>query len=508
MVVSMAAILSGHKLVKRFGANTALKSVDFDIAAGRVTGLIGANGAGKSTLLRILAGALVPDEGRLVLDGRVVRLGSMEDACREGIALVSQELNLFPALSVFENLTLTSSAEGRVVMGGRSAAEAARGALEELGLHVPLSTRLHDLSLSDRQLVEIGRALLQKPRILILDEPTSALRQSEKDRLHRLIGQLRDRGVAIVYVSHFLEDLLSICDDMVILRDGIRVAEHLSPKSCGVPDVVAAMLGAKADSEPGCVQAAAPALVAPRTLTLNGLRGPGQLAIDAWSVPAGQVIGVAGLAGAGVEELFGLLFGRLRPRAGRIELPSGGGAPCSIPDAVRQGVAFIPSDRARHGLMISRCIADNVSGVRALAQGREGFVLRSRRIDAAVRDRCRSLGVKMSSIAQPIGQLSGGNQQKIVFAKWMEADPSLVLLDDPTRGVDIGAKRDMHRIIAELAGQGRVVLMYSTDPRELITACDRIFVFVAGRLSKELAASEFNEHDLTAAMNAGARAAA
>ncbi len=244
-----------------------------------------------------------------------------------------------------------------------------------------------------------------------------------------------------------------------------------------------------------------------RALTLAGVRGPGQLAVDDWSVRAGQVVGVAGLAGGGVEELFALLFGLSRPTAGRIVLPSGGGAPRSVPEAVRRGVAFVPSDRARHGLMLSRSIADNVCGVRALVQGRDGFVLRARRIGAAVRERCRSLGVKMADVTQPVGQLSGGNQQKVVFAKWLEADPSLVLLDDPTRGVDIGAKREMHAIIRALAGQGRVVLMFSTDPRELIDACDRIFVLVAGRMGRELTEAEFNEHDLTTSMNGGVRAA-
>ena len=499
-------ILSGRKLVKRFGASFALRGVDFDVVAGRVTGLVGANGAGKSTLLRIVAGALAPDEGQLVLDGHETRLVSLKDASLQGIALVSQELNLFPALTVFENLTLAMPEAG-AFMGGRRAATAARAALDELGLRVPLSRPLRVLSLADRQLVEIARALLQNPRVLILDEPTSALRQSEKDRLHRLLRQLRDRNVAIVYVSHFLEDLLSIADDLVILRDGTRVADQLSPATCRVPEVVAAMLGENLGALPERHTRSPHPSRSGKVLTLHGLRGPGHLVIDDWTVSAGEVIGLAGLAGAGVEELFGLLFGRLRPVAGRVGLPSGGQTPRSVPDAVRQGVAFIPSDRARYGLMVGRSIADNVSGVRALVQGRDGFVLRFRQIGAAVRKRCSALGVKMVSPAQAVGQLSGGNQQKVVFAKWLEAGPSLVLLDDPTRGVDIGAKQDMHVIIRDLAGQGCVVLMYSTDPRELIDVCDRVFVFVAGRLDRELGASELNEHDLTSAMNAVPRRA-
>ncbi len=502
----MPSILSGRKLVKRFGTSFALRGVDFDAAAGRVTGLVGANGAGKSTLLRIIAGALAPDEGQLSLEGRATRFSSLQDASRQGIALVSQELNLFPALKVIENMNLAAPGAG-AFMGGRRIATAARAALDELGLRVPLSCPLRDLSLADRQLVEIARALLQKPRVLILDEPTSALRQAEKDRLHGLIRQLRDRNVAIVYVSHFLEDLLSIADDFVILRDGTRVAEHLSPATCQMPEIVAAMLGEKPGASAERAGRVPPPSSPGKALTLNGLRGPGQLVIDNWTVPAGEVVGLAGLAGAGVEELFDLLFGRQRPVAGRIGLPSGGRAPRSMPDAVRQGVAFIPSDRARYGLMLARSITDNVTGVRALVQGRDGVLLRFRQMEAVVRERCRALGVKMASPAQTVGQLSGGNQQKVVFAKWLEAMPSLVLLDDPTRGVDVGAKHDMHAIIRDLAARGCVVLMYSTDPRELIEACDRVFVFVAGRLDKELGASEFNEHDVTSAMNAVSQAA-
>jgi ribose transport system ATP-binding protein len=474
--------------------------VSFELAAGEVKGLVGANGAGKSTLLKLLAGALRPDEGEFVLDGRPLLLHSMRDAAEKGIALVSQELSLFPALSIAENLTIVS--------GGRLPREAAR-VLGELGLNDPLRRRVEELSLGDRQLVEIGRALLQEPRVLILDEPTSALHKREKERLLTVVRRLKQSGVAIIYVSHFLEEVLEISDGLIVLRDGRRIAADFPPSKERLGDVVSAMLGEKAEtlSAPK-TQRATSAVAATRFLRISGLVGPKQLRIREWNIPAGQVTGVAGLAGAGVEELFAILFGRARIRAGTIVLPSGAPATGSSSEAVKNGVAYFPADRKRIGLMLAKSIAENLCSVRSLVQKKDGFVLSRAAQEAISRRRCESLGVKAASMRQPVGALSGGNQQKVVFAKWLEADPSLVLLDDPTRGVDIGAKREMHRIIRSLADEGRVVLIYSSDPLELVNLADVVHVFVDGALSAELSGDSLTEHSLVSAMNMTAARAA
>jgi ribose transport system ATP-binding protein len=489
-------LLTGRGLTKRFGAHTALRQVDFDLAPGEVKGLLGANGAGKSTLLKILAGALAPDEGELCLGGVPLKMHSMRDAVQQGIALVSQELSLFPALSVAENL--------RIVAAGANTEESV-ATLRELGLDVPLSLPLERLSLGDRQLVESARALMQKPRVLILDEPTSALHRPEKDRLLDIIRRVSARGVGVFYVSHFLEEVLDVVDTLMVLRDGQTVATHFAPSKDRLGDLVEAMIGTRPKAGGKATLTADAATAVPshgvRHLAITGLRGANQLNIPGWHVEPGKIVGVAGLAGSGVDELFAILFGRSRALAGRIALPSGAPAPNSIWAAVRSGVAYVPADRKRLGLMLDRSIADNVTAVRSLVQRQAGFVINPESAAQWAAASCAALRVKCRSVRQSVGELSGGNQQKVVFAKWLAVKPSLILLDDPTRGVDIGAKHEMHGIIRELADSGCVVLLRSSDALELVELSDRVHVFVDGTVRGELRGDALNEHGLMSAMN-------
>jgi len=508
----MSVIYAARDISKRFGAVQALSNVDFDVVEGQVNGLVGANGAGKSTLLKIIAGALSPDAGELKLDGKVLAMHSIEDAGRAGIAIVSQELNLFPALSVEENLLLAPGK--RTWRGRRAFARRARDMLQRLGVDAALNTPLNRLPLADRQLVEIARALLQNPRVLILDEPTSSLHVAEVERLHDIIRGLRASGIGIIYVSHFLEELLDISDNLVILRNGRRVPEKIKPEIGQLQSVVTAMLGETPESmteraqrvdAPGAADRIPRIEVGP--LKIACLKGSANLAIDRLEVPPGMIVGVAGLAGSGIEELFAVLFGRAKPKSGHVTLPTGMPLPASTAGAVRAGVAYTPADRKQYGLMLRQSIAENVVSVRALTLRRDGLVLRAEALRKTAAERCRELGVVAVSMHQPVGSLSGGNQQKVVFAKWIEASPSLLVLDDPTRGIDIGAKREMHRIMRLLAQSGRVVLFYSSDPGEIVAVSDRVIVFVDGVLTRELDGATLTEHELVTAINTGIKPA-
>jgi ABC-type sugar transport system ATPase subunit len=500
-------IYSARRISKRFGVVQALCDVDLDVAQGSVVGLVGANGAGKSTLLKIIAGALPPDSGELTLDGKPLAMKSVRDAAQAGIAIVSQELSLFPALSVEENLLLAQGAGAWT--SRRSFARGAREILAKLGVNVALNASLHRLSLADRQLVEISRALLQNPRVLILDEPTSSLHAAEVDRLHEVIRGLRESGIGIIYVSHFLEELLGISDSLVILRNGKHLPENIAPAADRLKDVIAAMLGdaskavveraQKSSNQSDARAPIAPIEIGP--LRIAGLTGRKRLVIEKLEIYPGAIVGVAGLKGAGVDELFEMLFGLERPVSGHITLPTGALVPSNPAGAVKAGIAYSPADRKQYGLMLRQSIAENVASVRALTLGRDGFVLRKGPLTEAAAVRCQQLGVVCGSVLQPVGNLSGGNQQKVVFAKWMEASPSLLVLDDPTRGIDVSAKQEVHRIMRQLAQSGRVVLFSSSDPGEIASVADRAIVFVDGMLARELDGDELTEHQLVAAMN-------
>lgn len=492
-------VYSVRGVTKRFGRQVALDNVNIDIQEGSVLGLVGSNGAGKSTLMRCLAGALKPDQGELVLAGRQLHMNSMHEAWQAGIAFVSQELNLFPALSIAENLCLVP---GR--RGWRSAARMADEAgpvLERLGFRANLAAPLGSLSLADRQLVEIARALLQNPRVFILDEPTSALHASEVDRLHNILRELKWSGTAIVYISHFIEELLGVSDTVAVLRDGRRVTLPERPGPPPLPDVVTAMLGDKPTNLSPTKGGARETISTENPLRLTNLRGPIALSVDRMEARRGEVVGVAGLAGAGVEELFAVLFGRLPVVRGEISLPSGGRHKANSASAVANGIAYVPADRKRLGLALDQSIADNVSSVRGLGLGRDGFVISGRRQAERARQRCAATGVKMASVGQAVGSLSGGNQQKVVFAKWIEADPTLLLLDDPMRGVDIGAKSELYALIRQLAAEKRVVVIYSSDPADYIAVADRVLVFNGGKVADELSGNQLTEHRIVTSMN-------
>ncbi len=504
------AVLTARDVHMRFGGAKALNGVALEIRSGEVHALLGANGAGKSTLVKILAGVMRPSEGELRLDGQVVNFGSGRDATDAGVATVSQELNLFPDLSVLENLFLGRESRHAGTVVDRAEMRAlARPVLAEVGLSEDvLDAPLRALSLGSRQLVEIARALLKDPRVLILDEPTSALKAAETARLLDVVRNLRSRDVATVFVSHFLEDVFAIADVVTVLRNG-EVIERATPCSqLSQEGVVAAMLGdtgaRRADAgrttSKGRIPPA-PDSIGPLVLADASSRG----ALDPVTLTAepGEVVGLAGLEGSGASELLRLVFGQLPLTGGTITLPTGRRAARSMQGAVRSGVAYVPADRKAQGLVLDFPIYENVTMVTSGPLRRMGVFPRARTKIERAREWQHRLGVKMASPTLPVGALSGGNQQKIVLAKWLETDPSLVLLDDPTRGVDIGAKPDLMQSIREIAESGRVVLYASTDFDEMAQLCDRVIVFYRRRVIGEIRTA-LSEHQLLGAVTRGA----
>ncbi|MEU9340142.1 sugar ABC transporter ATP-binding protein [Streptomyces sp. NPDC048278] len=483
----MGDVLVAEDVVKSYGGVRALDGASVALRGGEVHALVGENGAGKSTLVRILSGTLAADAG------------TVRAADDTRIAVVSQELSLFPDLTVRENL-FPDGGPRRFGLVDRAAADRAAGpVLAELGLHVDPGTRLAELPLADQQLTEIARALLRAPRLLVLDEPTSALPKEAVDRLEGVLRALTARGIAVLYVTHFLDEVMRFAQRVTVLRDGRVALSGVRRTEVGVPELVASMLGDGAPGRP--VRRARVVDQGPPPVVLSAVSVPGRLADVTFAVRAGEVVGVAGLQGAGHLDALAVVCGRTAVSAGRVDV-GGRGLPRSLRAAVRAGVAFVPSDRKRYGLMTDRTVWENTTSVSWLALGRGG-VLPARgelvRRTADLTGRLRLRGGPYDVVAR----LSGGNQQKVVFAKWLATDPRIVVLDDPTRGVDIGVRAEMHRIVGELAVGGAAVLVASTDLAELTEVCDRVLVFVRGRIRAELSGAGLTERALAVAMQQG-----
>jgi ABC-type sugar transport system ATPase subunit len=506
-------MLEARALRKTYGGVVALAGADFTVRAGSVHALLGENGAGKSTLVKIVAGAIEPDSGELRLDGRPVHFGTTAEAVRHGVAVVSQELNLFGDLDVLANLfTMREIRRGPFISRAAMAARA-RPVLEELGLDVPLRTRVEELPLAQRQLIEIAKAMLTEPRVLILDEPTSALGASSTEMLLDTLRVLRDRQVGVVFVTHILEDVMALCDEVTVLRDGHAELSAKPRAGLTVPAIVDAMLGRRPDS---AVAAAVPdaklrqAVAGDVESTGGGRLELRDAAVDGalesltLTVKPGEVVGLAGVAGAGHHAVLELVSGLRRADGGDVVLPNGRPVPAGLRRAVRAGVALVTGDRRRLGLLLDKPLWENAGLIRSVGLAADGPVVRKGALRARAREHVRGLRIRSSSVNQEAGSLSGGNQQKLVFAKWLDAQPSVFLLDDPTRGVDVGAKDEMHALIRSTAAAGAPVLMCSTDIDELAALCDRVVVFHQGRVSAELAGEALQTHAVLEAMNTGA----
>ncbi|MEJ2854281.1 MULTISPECIES: sugar ABC transporter ATP-binding protein [unclassified Saccharothrix] len=486
--------LTARGITKSYGGVTALAGADLTLRPGSVHALLGENGAGKSTLIKVITGAVAPDTGSLRLADTEVAFAGTAHAAAHGVAVVSQELNLFPDLDVLANLFPMREPTRGGLLDRRTMLARAVPVLERLGLDVDPRARLGSLSLAQRQLVEIAKALVVEPKVLILDEPTSALDNDSSERLLGILRVLRDQQVAVVFVSHILEEVMNLCDEVTVLREGRTVLDAQPRSSLDIGDIVHAMLGQDLPT----VSRGATRRIGPR-LELRGVSVPDRLSDVSLTCSGGEIVGLAGLAGSGHTAVLEVVAGLRRPVSGSVELP-GGGTPSSFRSAIASGVALVSGDRRRVGLMLDKPVWENIAQVRPVALAGLGLLrttaLRAAATALAERVRVRPLDVNLRA-----GLLSGGNQQKVVLAKWLAADPSVLLLDDPTRGVDLGARAEVHALLRAVADTGKVVVLCSTDLDELVAACDRVLVFHKGKVCAEL--TDFDQHTILRTMNTG-----
>ncbi|GGD98156.1 sugar ABC transporter ATP-binding protein [Aureimonas endophytica] len=491
-------VLSVRGATKVYPGTQALKGVDFDVRRGAVNVLVGENGAGKSTLMKIIAGVEQPTEGEILMGGQRVTLAGTADAARHGIGIVFQELNLFPNMTIAENIFIgREKTRGGVDIDGAAQNAAAKRLLERLEHANDPATPVGDLRIGEQQIVEIAKVLSQDARIIIMDEPTSALSAAEVEILFRVIGELKAQGVAIVYISHRLEELVRIGDHITVLRDG-RITGSRPMREVDVPWIVRAMIGsASKDFAKTIHHDFGAEILAVEDMTLP--RKGGGFAVDhvSLSLRAGEIVGIYGLMGAGRSELFDCIMGRLSGAKGRVTLAGQELAERSIHGRIKRGIALIPEDRKAEGLVQILSVCENMS-MSSLSAFTTGFHLDVKREKRGVAEFVRKLAVKVASLDAPVSSLSGGNQQKIVIGKALMTGPKVLLMDEPSRGIDIGAKAEVFRVMRELASQGLGILFVTSDLEEVMELSDRIVVMSNGRITGEMDRREASEEKVVA----------
>ncbi|HET9069263.1 MAG TPA: sugar ABC transporter ATP-binding protein, partial [Amaricoccus sp.] len=488
MVESAAAgeVIGLRDATKTFGGTTALRDVTFGLRPGEVLALLGENGAGKSTCVKVLAGVYAPTHGSVLVDGAPVALASPLDARQRGIAVMHQHPGLFPDLDVVENVFMGHMLHGRAGLDRAAMARKAEAVLAAIGLPIDVTARLGGLRTSEQQLVEIARALTLDARVLIMDEPTAALSQREVERLFEVVGRLRGQGVAMMFVGHRMDEIFRIADRIAVLRDGHlvaveRAADLARDRAIGL--MVGRQLSAlypRRESAPGEV-----------LLEVRGLGRPGEFRDIDLSVRRGEIVGLGGLVGSGRTELARTLFGITRPAAGSIRLAGEPRRFASAGEAMAAGVAYVSEDRLGQSLVMEFSIVDNAALTVLDATTTAGFSSPAKVI-RLVGPLLERLKLRFRSYDQPVAALSGGNQQKVVLAKWLATKPRLLILDEPTQGIDVQSKAEVHGMISDLAAQGMAIILVSSEMPELIGMCDRIVVLHEGRKT-----AEFSREDAT-----------
>ena len=506
MAASGALLVEARDVVKTFGVVRALKGVSFDLRAGEVHGLMGENGAGKSTLIKILTGFHQLDGGEMLLEGQPVRFASPRQAQRAGVAAVYQEINLIPERSVAENIFLGREPKRAGLLIDRARMEREAGAiLDRFGLAIDPRAKLRSLGLGLQQMVSIARTASLGARVVIMDEPTSALTAAEVELLFQAVRRLREAGIGIVFVSHRLSECYAICDRLTVLRDGalVRTAPVSEmPKEA----LVSAMLGGKGTRALECRPPVA-ATGAASALSVRDLSWRARVRGVSIEVRPGEIVGLAGLLGSGRTETMKAVYGAERPDSGEVSVAGRTLEKATPRRSIGRGVAFLSEDRRSEGIFPLISVRENVTASVLARVSRRGVLARAAE-DEIVTRFIRELGIRTSGPDQPIGQLSGGNQQKVLLARCLCAEPRAIMLDDPTRGIDVGAKEEVHRAIRKLAEGGLGVLVTSSEVEELMELCDRLVVLSEGQVAGEVDLGAEGAEELLALLSGGASGSA
>jgi rhamnose transport system ATP-binding protein len=476
---------------KSYGAVRALHDGNLSLRAGEVRALMGENGAGKSTLVKVLGGVVRRDAGEMLVDGTSVDFHSPHDARDAGIAVIYQEPTLFPDLSVAENVVMGYHPLGALKRIDRGAMHRqVQGLLDRLGVRLDPERPVRGLSIADQQIVEIAKALSFDARVLIMDEPTAALSGPEVERLFGVVRTLREHGSAVLFISHRLEEVFAVCDTVTVMRDGAVV--HDAAIADITPDeLVRRMVG----RELTALFPKQDAKVGEPVLSVHRLTREGVFFDISFDVRAGEIVALAGLVGAGRSEVARAIFGIDRADAGHVEVAGNRLAPGRPLAAMRAGIGFVPEDRRQQGLVMDLSIARNTALTRMRSLSRGGLI-RSSAENGLAREWAARLQLKFHRLEDSVGTLSGGNQQKVVLGKWLATHPKLLIIDEPTRGIDVGTKAEVHRLLSELAGQGLAILMISSELPEVLGMADRVLVMHEGRLTGELSRAEADEESV------------